>query len=371
MYGGLQVLDVHSHVHDMPMVDPTLPPRLGRPFWETLFGIPGVGASKPIPSPLAPGKHSDQPGNKDEDFKAVAAALVKYIGDRQIDAQILSPHPLEFHGWMENDILFSSWISYQNDLAFKSVQAEPSRFVGACWIPQRPNAKDTSNCLEELERCVAEYAFVAVYVAPDPTGKGDTPPMNMPYWYPLYERCQELDIPIIIHGVDIPDPRYRTMNVGRYFEFSFIPQQSFAHATLRLNDQFERFPGLKIINCHCGSFVDRLGPGAPFRVPQKDISNNMFYDTSAYDLDFIALAIKQRGVSQFAFGSEAPGSGREIRPGTEYTADDLVPMFASDPALSFLSEQDKLDILHNTPAKLFPGLADPLAQNAKARVKAY
>jgi hypothetical protein len=46
-------------------------------------------------------------------------------------------------------------------------------------------------------------------------------------------------------------------------------------------------------------------------------------------------------------------------------------MFDGDPALSFLTDQDKQDILHNTPAKLFPGLADAAAQNAKATVKAY
>ena len=371
MYHGVKVLDVHSHIHDVTMVDRTLTPRLGQPFWNTLAGIPGLGASKPIPSPIGPGKHSDQPGNKDEDFKAVGAALTKYMDVREIDAQIISPHPLQIHGWTERAHLFKSWISYSNDMAFKLVQAEPTRFVGACQLPQRVDEKDTTHCLEELERCVTEYGFVATYVSPDITGRGDTPTMNMPYWYPLYEKCQELDIPIIVHGTDGLDPRLSTMNIARYFEFNFIPAQSMALATLRLNDQFERFPGLKIIVCHCGGYVDRLGPGAAFIGKDRDNSRNLFYDTAVYDLDFMALAIKQRGVSQFAFGTEAPGSGTEIRPGTEHTADDLVPMFESHPSLGFLSEEDKLDILHNTPAKLFPGLANAAAQNKKVKVKAY
>ena len=46
-------------------------------------------------------------------------------------------------------------------------------------------------------------------------------------------------------------------------------------------------------------------------------------------------------------------------------------MFESHPALSFMSDAEKTDILHNTPAKLAPGLADAAAQNAKAKVKAY
>ena len=103
----------------------------------------------------------------------------------------------------------------------------------------------------------------------------------------------------------------------------------------------------------------------------KDLSKNLFFDTCSYDLDFLAVAFKQRGVSQMAFGTEAPGSGTAIRPGTEVSADDMVPMIGGHETLSFLSEQDKQDIFYNTPAKLAPGLADGAATNAKAKVKAY
>ena len=371
MYNGMKVLDVHSHIHDVSMTDRTLQPRLGSPFWSTLASIPGLGASRPLPSPIGPGKHSDQPGNRDEDFQFVAAHLEKYIDDRSIDAQILSPHPLQFHGWMEDDMHFKSWIAYQNDLAFKLVQGAPARFVASCQLPQRADATDTTHCIEELERCVDQYAVVAAYVSPDIDGKHSTPPMNMPYWDPLYQRCQDLELPIIVHGTDVQDPWFRSMGVQRYFEFNFLPPQSMATAILRESDVFQRFPGLKIIVCHCGGYIERLGPGAQFRSKERTHLDNLYYDTSAYDVDFLAAAIKQRGIPSMVFGTEAPGSGTEIRPGTEYTADDLVPMFASDPALSFLTEQDKADILHNGPAKLFPGLASAEAQNAKAKVKAF
>ncbi len=372
MFRGTKVLDVHSHIHDIPMTDPTQSPRLSYQFWHDIWNIPGLGASKPLSSPIADGKHSDRPGNTDEDFKAVADALAKYLEVRSIDAQIISPHPLQFHGWMENEIQFKSWIAYQNDLAFKIAQARPEVFLASCQLPQRADAKDTEHCIEELERCVNELGCVAAYVSPDSTGRGDLPTMNMPYWYPLYEKCQELNVPIIVHGTDVLDPRYRTMNVVRYFELGFMLPQTIATVTLRHNPQlFERFPGLKIIVCHCGGFVDRMGEGAPYRAIGNDVDRNLFYDSAAYDLDFLALGIKQRGPAQIVFGTEAPGSGREIRPGTELSADDFVPLFESDPALDFLTEEQKLDILHNTPAKLVPGLEDTIAQNAKATIKAY
>jgi len=374
MFNGVKILGVHSHIHDVTMTDRSQAPRLAYQFWHDLWFIQGLGAAKPVPSPIAPGKHSDRPGNRDEDFQAVAAALVKYLEARRIDAQIISPHPLQFHGWMEDDIQFQSWINYQNDLAFKIAQAQPNVLLGSCQLPQRPKAKDTEHCLEELERCVTEMGFVAAYVSPDPDGKGTTPPMHHEYWFPLYQRCQDLGVPLIVHGTDILNPNFHAWDMNRYFEFSFMVPQSIAMATLRQHPElFERFPGLKIIICHCGGFLDRLGEDAPFRAKAtKDrLEQGLFFDTAAYDMDYLSLAIRQRGVPQFTFGTEAPGSGTELRPGTKYTADDLIPMFESHPALSFMSDAEKTDILHNTPAKLAPGLADAAAQNAKAKVKAY
>jgi predicted TIM-barrel fold metal-dependent hydrolase len=374
MYGNVKVLDTHSHIHDIPMTARGEKPRLAYQFWHDLYFIPGFGAARPIPSPIGPGKHSDRPGNTDEDFKAVSKHLADYIHARSIDHQIISPHPLQFHGWLEDENIFKSWIAYQNDLAFKIVQAEPETFLGAIQLPQRVDKEDSSHMLEELERCVTEYGFVEAYVSPDPTGKGDCPPLNMPYWFPLYEKAQELGIPLMIHGTDNPNPIYHQMDINRYFEFSFMFPQSLALATLRDHPEiFERFPGLKIIVCHCGGFLDRLGEDAIFRVKKNKeaLSGGLFYDTAAYDPEYLALAIKQRGPSQFVFGTEAPGSGIEKRPGTDTTADDIVPLFASDPALSFLTEEDKINILHNNPAKLAPGLADAAKQNAKAKVKAY
>ncbi|HLY64110.1 MAG TPA: amidohydrolase family protein [Chloroflexota bacterium] len=374
MFQDVKVLDVHSHIHDAPMADRTQPPRLTYQFWHDLWFIQGLGAAKPLPNPIAPGKHSDRPGNRDEDFQAVAETLAKYLQVRKVDAQIISPHPLQFHGWMEDDIQFRSWITYQNDLAFKIVQARPDVFLGSCQLPQRADAKDTEHCLEELERCVTELGFVAAYVSPDSNGKGNTPPMNTAYWHPLYQKCQDLGVPIIVHGTDVLNPNFHAMDMNRYFEFNFMVPQSIAMATLRQHPEvFERFPSLKIIICHCGGFLDRLGPDHPFRANEhrQRVSGGLFYDTAAYDLDFLSLAIKQRGVSQFTFGTEAPGSGTELRPGTNHTADDLIPMFEEHPTLSFLTDAEKKDILHNTPAKLAPALADTTAQNAKAKVKAY
>lgn len=363
MYHGVKVLDVHSHIR---------PPATSRSFWYNVSAAGEKSMFSPTPpqSPIAGGKHSDLPGLRDEDIQAAADSHAKYLEDRSIDTQIIGPHPHAMFGWFGSVAphRFKSWIRFSNDLVFRTVQARPDRFLGACHLPQLVSEPDTKHCLEELERCVREYGFVGAYVTPDVTGRRDTPGMHEPYWFPLYEKCQELEVPIIVHGTESLDPRLAGVP-DKPYQLTFVTEQYIALACLRQNDWlFKQFPGLKIIICHCGGALDRHIGDYSWLCKDKDINNNLFYDTCAYDTDFLATAIKQRGIAQMVFGSEGPGGGSNRRPGTDRTADDMVPMFESDPALSFLTEADKLYILHEHPKKLFPGMEDSVALNARASV---
>jgi predicted TIM-barrel fold metal-dependent hydrolase len=349
MYNGIPVLDVHSHIRWQ---------RGANSFMNFL-----MSSNTALPSPLAGGKSSEVPGMRDEDFREAAERHAKYLDEHSIDVQILGPHPVEVHGWMEPHI-FKSWTTYVNDAIFKMVQARPDRWVGACQLPQDPRAPDARHMVPELERCVSDYAFVATYVSPDVTGRRDSPGMNDPYWFPLYERCQELGVPILIHGTSGLDPRYRV--VPHNYQLAFLSEQYFALMFLRHSDVFERFPELKILVCHMGGALDRFIKQSDFLAPKKDL-HNLYFDSCAYDLPYLAAAIKQRGVSQVCFGVEAPGSGGTIRPETGKPSDDLVPLIGDHAELKFLTEEDKLNIFHHNPAKFCPGLATPVETNARAK----
>jgi predicted TIM-barrel fold metal-dependent hydrolase len=347
MYNGVKVLDVHSHIRWH---------RIAPTFMNSL-----MSSNTALASPIAGGKSSETPGYTDEEFAGAAERHARYLDDRNIDIQILGPHPVEVNGWMEPHI-FNSWTMYVNDAIHKICQARPDRWVGACQLPQYSHAPDTNNCLPELERCVREYGFVATYVTPDVTGRRDTPGMHEPYWYPLYEKVQELSIPIIVHGTDGLDPRYRVM--PQNYQLAFATEQFLTTNFLRWGDQFKRFPELKIIMCHLGGGLDRFIKQSNLLNPNHDTSNNLFFDSCAYDIDYLTAAIKQRGVTQVCFGVEAPGSGATVRPETGKTSDDMVPIIAG---LDFLSEQDKLDIFHNNPARVVPGLAKAAGSTANER----
>jgi hypothetical protein len=70
-------------------------------------------------------------------------------------------------------------------------------------------------------------------------------------------------------------------------------------------------------------------------------------------MHFLEAAIKQRGVAQLVFGTEAPGSGNAIRPETGKPSDDLVPVIDG---FGFLSKEDKVSIFNTNPAKVIPAL---------------
>ena len=335
MYNNVRVLDVHGHV--------------SVPFSANSFLVLMMGSNTPMASPIGQDK-AGPAGVTQEDFRTAALDHAKYMDDRNIDVQIIGPRPFLMMGWMEPHLL-PAWTRYVNDMIHQQCQMVPDRFLGAAMLPQHSDAPDLSNCLDELNRCVTELGFAAAYVSPDPGGRRTTPGMHEAYWYPLYARVQELGIPLIVHGTNSLDPRFRV--VPHNYQLGFYTEQYLAGQFLSHGDVFERFPELKVIICHCGGGLDRFIPTDP-HIAQKDLSENLFFDTCAYDLNFLEAAIKQRGVPRLLFGTEAPGSGRAVRPETGRTSDDLVPIIG---AFDFLTEDDKIKIFNENPARVVPALA--------------
>jgi predicted TIM-barrel fold metal-dependent hydrolase len=335
VYNNVRVLDVHGHV--------------SVPFSANSFLVLMMGSNTPMASPIGQDK-AGPAGVSLEDFRTAAAGHATYMDDRNIDVQVIGPRPFLMLGWMEPHLL-PAWTRYVNDMIHQQCQMFPDRFLGAAMLPQHSDAPDLSNCLEELDRCVSELGFAAAYLSPDPGGRRTTPGMHEAYWYPVYARAQELGIPLIVHGTNSLDPRFRV--VPHNYQLGFYTEQYLAGQFLSHGDVFERFPELKVIICHCGGGLDRFIPTDP-HIAQKDLSENLFYDTCAYDLNFLEAAIKQRGVPRLLFGSEAPGSGRAVRPETGRTSDDLVPIIG---AFDFITEDDKIKIFNENPARVVPALA--------------
>ena len=120
-------------------------------------------------------------------------------------------------------------------------------------------------------------------MSPDPAGQRTTPGMAEPYWYPLYEKCQELSIPLIVHGTNCLDPRISMIRSN--YQIGFLVEQYIATQILTHSDVFDKFPELKVVVCHGGGALDRFVVEAGWRNGRGvDRSNNLFFDSSGAPL---------------------------------------------------------------------------------------
>src|SRR5262249_28274936 len=131
----------------------------------------------------------------------------------------------------------------------------PDRFLGIAQLPQS-STLDTSNCVAELSRCVEELGFVGALVNPDPAGDRQTPGMNAEYWFPLYDRAQALDAPLIVHPSISRDPRLAI--IPHSYQYNNVTEEALAVLLLEHSGVFETFPRLKIVVCHCGGALNRI-----------------------------------------------------------------------------------------------------------------
>jgi hypothetical protein len=92
-----------------------------------------------------------------------------------------------------------------NEVIAQYVRTDPARLEG--WASVDPNDED---CVEQLDYCVDELGLRGLKVAPvyqhwDPT--------DQRYW-PLFRRCVELDIPVMIHQ-GTTYPRRARLDLGK------------------------------------------------------------------------------------------------------------------------------------------------------------
>jgi predicted TIM-barrel fold metal-dependent hydrolase len=336
LFNGQKVYDVHGHV--------TAPDA----YRAAATGL--MASNTPQARSVLMRPDADRPGPlRDENFKQlVLKQHVEYMDERNIDVQIIGPRPFIMMGWMPNYEILVSWTRLTNDAIGKQVSYFPDRFLCSMQLPQNCHAPDSTHMIDEIDRCQKEWGAMSVFVGPDPEGLRQTPGMDKPYWYALYEKCQRDNLPIIVHGTNHQDNRLTPINQN--YQVGFMMEQFIASQLLGFSDVFDRFPELKVIICHCGGCLSRFAPTDNHNF-QRDTSKNLFYDTCAYEPTFLQAAFAQKGVSQMVFGTEAPGSGRHVDPRTGRSGDNVIPTLQE---AAYLTDEDRMNVIHNTPLKIIP-----------------
>jgi len=286
----------------------------------------------------------------DEAVRAAGQTIIDIMDKVGTDIQFLSPRPyMQMHSVKPAKVT-ALWTQHMNDLIYRTVQMFPKRFRAVAGLPQYRDSSPV-NCLAELEFRVKEQGFIGCLLNPDPTEGDGTPPPGLgdEFWYPLYEKLCEWDIPALIHSAGSCQPR-------ESYTLKFINEESISIISLMNSKVFERFPNLKLIVPHGGGAIPyHMGRFRSWSVRNggeffDDKLKRLHFDTTTYDQNALELLFKTVGADRVLFATENPGTGSAIDPSTGRSYDDLKPVIEN---ISFLSEQDRRNVFECNCTRLY------------------
>ena len=290
----------------------------------------------------------------DEIRESLENAQLKLQRERGTDVTIFSPRASAMAHHIGDATTSLHWSQHCNDLIARVCALYPRNFVGVCQLPQSPGVPPES-CIGELERCVNELGFIGCNLNPDPSGGHWTaPPLTDRWWYPLYEKMVDLDVPAMVHVSSSCNPNFHATGAH------YINADTTAFMQFLTADLFKDFPALRFIIPHGGGAVPYhwgryRGLAQDMKRPPLGelIRNNIFFDTCVYHFPGIDLLVKVVPADNILFGSEMVGAVRGIDPETGHYFDDTKRYLDNLPSLG---EADKQKIFEGNARKVYPRL---------------
>ena len=278
---------------------------------------------------------------------------LKLISERGSDITIFSPRASHMGHHEGDQSVSKEWTIHCNNMIKRVVDMFPDKFVGVCQLPQSPGA-DLTESIKELERCVNELGFIGCNLNPDPSGgMWQTVPLTDKYWYPLYEKMVELDVPAMIHVSASCNANFHATGAH------YMNADTTAFMQLIQGDLFKDFPTLRFIIPHGGGAVPYhwgryRGLADMLKQPSLDthLMNNVFFDTCVYHQPGIDLLVDVIDNKNILFGSEMIGAVRGIDPTTGQYFDDTKRYIDA----AKISESEKQNIFEANTRKVFPRL---------------
>ncbi len=288
--------------------------------------------------------------------ESVEGAQLKLQSERGTDLTIFSPRASGMGHHIGNPTTSRAWTEHCNDLIYRLTRLYPDNFIGVAQLPQSPGAPlDTS--IAELERCVNKLGFIGCNLNPDTTGGFFTgPALGDRYWYPLYEKMSELEVPAMIHVSGACNTPY-FQTTGSYY----LSADTIAFMQLMTSEVFLDFPELKVIIPHGGGAVPFhwgrfRGLADMLKLPPlaESMMNNVFFDTCVYHQPGIDLLLEVIPVDNVLFASEMVGAVRGIDPETGNYFDDTKRYIDSS---TKLDDDDRYRIFEGNARRVYPRLS--------------
>ena len=264
------------------------------------------------------------------------------------DKQLISPRPFQMMNTQKPTRLVHWFCEEVNNVIKRQVDMLPDIFFAVAGLPQAAG-EPIENVIPELER-VAKMGFKGVLLNPDPyeNGAEEAPGLGERYWYPLYEKLCELDMPAHIHATGSHSERTP-------YSVHFINEETIAVFNLANSEVMNDFPSLKIVVSHGGGAI-------PYQIGRFDSSSmkgnrrfsdgvrKLYFDTVLYSEAALRLLIETVGAERCLYGTECPGTGSKINPDTGRTFDDILSFIEN---FDWLTAEQKHMIFEGNARKVF------------------
>jgi 4-oxalmesaconate hydratase len=294
----------------------------------------------------------------DQIRESLEKAQLKFQRERGTDLTIFSPRAMGMGHHIGNATTSLEWSRVCNDLICRVCSLYPENFAGVCQLPQSPGVPP-ANCIGELTRCVEELGFVGCNLNPDPSGgHWSDPPLTDRFWYPLYEKMVELDVPAMIHVSGSCNPNFHATGAH------YLNGDTTAFMQFLTSDIFRDYPTLKFIIPHGGGAVPYhwgryRGIAQDLKRPPLGelLLKNVYFDTCVYHQAGIDLLTKVIPIENILFASEMVGAVKSIDPETGYYFDDTKRYIEAVPGLREgdkrkIYEENALGVYSRLKAKL-------------------
>ena len=287
----------------------------------------------------------------DEIRESLETAQLKIQRERGTDRTIFSPRAVGMGHHIGNEATSRHWTEHCNELVHRVSELYPQNFVSVCQLPQSPGVRP-DNCIAELTRCVEEFGFIGCNLNPDPSGgHWSDPPLFDKWWYPLYEKMVELDVPAMIHVSGSCNPNFHATGAH------YINGDTTAFMQFLTSKLFQDFPTLRFVIPHGGGAVPYhwgryrgLAQDMGLPLLSELLLNNVYFDTCVYHQAGIDLLTKVIPADNILFASEMVGAVRGIDPETGHYFDDTRRYIDQ---VAWLSADEKQKIFSGNAQKVY------------------
>ena len=294
----------------------------------------------------------------DEELVASVSGQLKFQTDRGTDVTLFSPRAGSMGHHFGGELISRYWSETCNDLVRRVCSLLPENFIGVCQLPQTPGVSP-ANCVEELERCINDLGMVACNLNPDPSGGYWTdPPMTDPYWFPIYEKLVELDVPAMVHVSSSCNPNFhfnrRALHQRGYLgvhaayrgrSIQGVPHAAAHHPSRRRRDPLPLGP----LPGHCSGH----GQAAADRASAEErLFRHLRLPPAGIDLLFKVIPVEN-----ILFASEMIGAVRSVDQTIGRYFDDTKPYVDAVPGLS---DADKKRVFEENVQRVYPRLGKAL-----------